>query len=200
MLAQREYVVPQWVCDCANWRILIPCADYRPGIVPPPHLSPFVSKDDEGYTPTTRPRWKLRCRRKPREAGVADVSGDAGARMLTAEVGGGGARVRAGSAARGEGPAPGPCRGRDHADSEEEEGSEEEGSEEEEESEEENSEDEKNSEDETPTPRTTPRTRTRPRGQEAQALEAHPRDGVPGRTSSSTSASRKWARMRKSKP
>ena len=27
----REFVVPQWVCDCANYRILIPTEKYFPG-------------------------------------------------------------------------------------------------------------------------------------------------------------------------
>ena len=45
------YVQPQWVCDCANWRVLIPPKDYAPECEPPPHLSPFVGADDDGYTP-----------------------------------------------------------------------------------------------------------------------------------------------------
>ena len=45
------YVQPQWVCDCANWRVLIPPGEYAPDCEPPPHLSPFVGADDDGYTP-----------------------------------------------------------------------------------------------------------------------------------------------------
>ena len=45
------YVQPQWVCDCANWRVLIPAEEYAPGKEPPPHLSPFVGANDDGYTP-----------------------------------------------------------------------------------------------------------------------------------------------------
>jgi pescadillo protein len=45
------YIQPQWVCDCANWRVLIPPTEYAPENEPPPHLSPFVGADDDGYTP-----------------------------------------------------------------------------------------------------------------------------------------------------
>ena len=88
MLAQREYVVPQWICDCANWRILIPCDDYRPGIVPPPHLSPFVNKDDDDYTPdyqATLERLQMQAKAAREGRTLAEVSGDVGARMLTAK-------------------------------------------------------------------------------------------------------------------
>lgn len=47
----REYVQPQWVFDCVNARIILPTEGYLVGRVPPPHLSPFVDNDAEGYMP-----------------------------------------------------------------------------------------------------------------------------------------------------
>ncbi|KAJ1695495.1 hypothetical protein LUZ63_012193 [Rhynchospora breviuscula] len=47
----RHYVQPQWVFDCVNSRIIIPADEYMVGMVPPPHLSPFVDNEAEGYVP-----------------------------------------------------------------------------------------------------------------------------------------------------
>lgn len=47
----REYVQPQWVYDCVNARMILPTVAYLVGRVPPPHLSPFVDNEAEGYVP-----------------------------------------------------------------------------------------------------------------------------------------------------
>ncbi|CAG9313482.1 unnamed protein product [Blepharisma stoltei] len=47
----REYVLPQWVYDCLNFKILLPIAPYKPGCQAPPHLSPFVDYQQESHIP-----------------------------------------------------------------------------------------------------------------------------------------------------
>ncbi|XP_050237796.1 pescadillo homolog [Mercurialis annua] len=47
----REYVQPQWIYDCVNSRIILPTENYLVGRIPPPHLSPFVDNEAEGYVP-----------------------------------------------------------------------------------------------------------------------------------------------------
>ena len=87
----REYVQPQWVVDCANWRVLIPPAEYFPGKPPPPHLAPFVDAEEEGDTPDyqvalRRMQAQAKAAREGRTlAEVGDGDGDAGARLLTEE-------------------------------------------------------------------------------------------------------------------
>lgn len=47
----REYIQPQWILDCANHDVLLPCSRYAVGEELPPHLSPWVDNEEEGYTP-----------------------------------------------------------------------------------------------------------------------------------------------------
>jgi len=47
----REYIQPQWVFDCSNFRFLLPVKKYSIGSSLPPHLSPWVNNEEEGYKP-----------------------------------------------------------------------------------------------------------------------------------------------------
>jgi pescadillo len=47
----REFLQPQWILDCANVMFLLPIAKYAVGASLPPHLSPWVDNEEEGYKP-----------------------------------------------------------------------------------------------------------------------------------------------------
>lgn len=46
-LSTREYIQPQWIYDSFNMYARAPVSSYAPGVVPPPHLSPFVKEETD---------------------------------------------------------------------------------------------------------------------------------------------------------
>lgn len=47
----REFIQPQWVLDSSNFVVRLPPSKYAVGVPLPPHLSPWVNDDEEGYKP-----------------------------------------------------------------------------------------------------------------------------------------------------
>merc|ERR1712125_39588 len=50
----REFIQPQWVLDSANFLLRLPPSKYALGMSLPPHLSPWVNDEEEGYKPKYR--------------------------------------------------------------------------------------------------------------------------------------------------
>jgi pescadillo protein len=48
----RTYIQPQWIWDCVNNGRLVSPAEYGPGALLPPHLSPWVKVSPGAYDPT----------------------------------------------------------------------------------------------------------------------------------------------------
>lgn len=69
----RYYVQPQWVFDCVNARLLLPVAEYFPGVQLPPHLSPFVSEKEGDYIPPEK--LKLLALQRGEDPGELDKEG-----------------------------------------------------------------------------------------------------------------------------
>ena len=47
----KEFVQPQYIVDSINNLYLLPTSQYKPGIPPPAHLSPFIDNEAQGYVP-----------------------------------------------------------------------------------------------------------------------------------------------------
>lgn len=75
---------PQWVFDSVNARLLLPVADYFPGVPLPPHLSPFVSEKEGDYVPPEK--MKLLALQRGEHPGEGDGRGRAH-RLLWAGLG-----------------------------------------------------------------------------------------------------------------
>jgi len=51
VIKNKEFIQPQWVFDSINQKKILPIAEYAPGKLLPPHLSPFFEYDNNEYKP-----------------------------------------------------------------------------------------------------------------------------------------------------
>uniref|UniRef100_A0A8C3TAV1 Pescadillo homolog n=1 Tax=Chelydra serpentina TaxID=8475 RepID=A0A8C3TAV1_CHESE len=70
----RYYLQPQWVFDSVNAKMCLPVADYFPGVLLPPHLSPFVAEKDGDYIPPEK--LKLLALQRGENPGNGEESGE----------------------------------------------------------------------------------------------------------------------------
>ncbi|XP_063000343.1 pescadillo homolog isoform X2 [Elgaria multicarinata webbii] len=70
----RYYLQPQWVFDSVNAKLCLPVADYFPGVLLPPHLSPFVAEKEGDYIPPEK--LKLLALQRGDKPGEESGSGD----------------------------------------------------------------------------------------------------------------------------
>lgn len=70
----RYYLQPQWVFDSVNAKLCLPVADYFPGTVLPPHLSPFVTEKEGDYIPPEK--MKLLALQRGEDPGEESESGE----------------------------------------------------------------------------------------------------------------------------
>jgi pescadillo protein len=78
----RDYIQPQWVYDSVNAGLLLPVDEYSITSKLPPHLSPFVDDNAEGYVPDRRKKIEEMLASANRVASTKEIEAEK-QRMLT---------------------------------------------------------------------------------------------------------------------